>query len=68
MNALQGAAVSGFIINNIPFGPVYRTSAVFLLLHMLVTYVIKGQVLSRTVHLMVHPASANDTSVDCALL
>jgi hypothetical protein len=37
-------AVSGFIINNIPFGPVYRTSAVFLFLHMLVTYVIKGQV------------------------
>ena len=27
---------------------------------MLVTYVIKGQVLSRAIHLAVHPASAND--------
>jgi len=56
----KGVAVSGFIINNIPFGIAYRVSAVFLFLHMLVTYVIKGQVLSRAIHLIVHPSSAND--------
>jgi amino acid permease len=56
----KGDAVSGFIIDNIPTGAAYVTSAVFLFLHMLVTFVIKGQVLSRAIHVAVHPASAND--------
>jgi hypothetical protein len=59
----KGTEVSGFIIDNIPTGPAYVASAVFLFIHMLITYVIKGQVLSRAIHLAVHPASANDTGV-----
>ena len=35
---------------------------------MLVTYVIKGQVLSRAIHLAVHPASANDFGVKGRLI
>eukprot|EP00121_Abeoforma_whisleri_P006144 Awhi_evm2s5579 len=59
----KGNLVSGFIINNIPYGPAYRAAAALLFLHMIITVLIKGQVLSRALHLAIHPNSANDYGV-----
>lgn len=54
-----GSDVHGMIMDNIPFGTALRLAALCLVLHMLVTFVIKGVVLARAVHKAVDEASVD---------
>lgn len=56
----KGSNASGLLIDYIPFNPWLRLAAVLLLLHMVVTYLIKANVLSRAIHLQLSPKDVND--------
>jgi proton-coupled amino acid transporter len=61
--AYLGSLANGLFIENIPKGPTYRACAVLFLIHMLVTYLIKGNILNRAVHRYVHLETLNDWSM-----
>ena len=61
--AYIGSDVSGFITNVLPFGSLYRSSAFFLFLHMIVTYLVKGTVVARALHYQIDKARINDTDL-----
>lgn len=49
---LFGDKVSGMINENLPFGPAFQAAGACLAVHMLVSYLIKGVVLSKAFHRM----------------
>lgn len=59
----RGHLVDGMIIDNIPFGMWFRVTAGCLIIHMLITWVIKGIVLCRAVHSWVSPKGHDDQSM-----
>ena len=61
--AYIGSDVSGFITNVLPFGSLYRSSAFFLFLHMIITYLVKGTVVARALHYQIDKARINDTDL-----
>jgi len=48
--SLFGDKVQGMINENLPFGPAFQASAACLVVHMLVSYLIKGVVMCQAVH------------------
>ena len=43
----KGTEASGYFLDNLGFGPLYRTASVLLCFHMMVAFLILGNVLSR---------------------
>jgi len=60
----MGSNATGMILDNIPFGFNLRLSAACLLLHMLVTYLLKGVVFCRAIHTWCDRDSANQDSTN----
>lgn len=58
----MGSAVNGIIGENLPFGPTFRAAAFCLLVHMLITFLIKGVVFCRWIQQVWNPSGLNDTS------
>jgi amino acid permease len=56
----KGAEASGYFLDNLGFGTMYRAASALLCFHMLVAYLILGSVLSRMIHLRVSPYHVND--------
>lgn len=54
-----GDAVDVMLPQNLPFGMLFRLAAICLLLHMLISYLIKAIVTCYGVHKVVHPKSAD---------
>lgn len=48
--AYLGSGVSGFVINVIPFGPWYRVASFLLFIHVAITFLVKGTVMVRFLH------------------
>ena len=60
--AYLGSRAEGLLINSLPPGSAASTiAAVSLFIHVLITYLIKGTVLTRALHTMIAPNSLNDT-------
>mmetsp|Transcript_60768 Transcript_60768/g.195790 ORF Transcript_60768/g.195790 Transcript_60768/m.195790 type:complete len:500 (+) Transcript_60768:93-1592(+) len=57
-----GSRVQGVIGENIPYGPAYRVAAFCLLVHMLITYLMKGVVFCRSMQSYLSPGKVNDAS------
>ena len=57
-----GSNAQGMIITNIPPGPAYRAAATFLFVHIIITFLIKGIVLTRVVQRFTVTSSLNDFS------
>jgi len=55
----MGDGVHGMILNSIPFGISWRIAACCLLVHMVISYLIKGVVFTRAVHWAVDPSKVN---------
>ena len=60
--AYLGSGASGLLITAIPDGAVSQVTAVSLFVHLLITYLIKGTVLTRALHRWLAPGSVNDFS------
>uniref|UniRef100_A0A7S1L684 Amino acid transporter transmembrane domain-containing protein n=1 Tax=Alexandrium catenella TaxID=2925 RepID=A0A7S1L684_ALECA len=58
----MGSAVNGILGENLPFGPTFRVAAVCLLVHMLITFLIKGVVFCRFAQQVWNPNGLNDVS------
>lgn len=43
----KGTEASGYFLDNLGFGPLYRTASALLCFHMMVAFLILGNVLSR---------------------
>jgi len=56
----KGTEASGYFLDNLGFGPLYRTASVLLCFHMMVAFLILGNVLSRMIHVWVSPRYVND--------
>mmetsp|Transcript_74920 Transcript_74920/g.173705 ORF Transcript_74920/g.173705 Transcript_74920/m.173705 type:complete len:488 (-) Transcript_74920:8-1471(-) len=59
----MGSGITGILGDNIPFGVTFRMAALCLLLHMLVTYLIKSVVVCRFFQSLWQPSSLNDTTL-----
>jgi amino acid permease len=59
---LIGSQANGLLIKQIPFGPAYRISAFLLAIHMVLTFLVKGTILSRAVHSYISPDTSRDFS------
>eukprot|EP00931_Biecheleriopsis_adriatica_P008640 TRINITY_DN10978_c0_g1_i1.p1 TRINITY_DN10978_c0_g1~~TRINITY_DN10978_c0_g1_i1.p1 ORF type:complete len:480 (-),score=70.74 TRINITY_DN10978_c0_g1_i1:237-1676(-) len=61
---LFGDRVSGMINENLPFGPAFQAAGACLAVHMLISYLIKGVVLSKAFHRMAdsNHSDSTDTS------
>lgn len=59
---LIGTKAEGLLIKQIPPGNWYRLSAFLLAVHIMLTFIVKGTILSRAVHSFVDPNSAKDFS------
>ena len=60
--ALIGSGARGLLIKQIPTGTAYRFAGLFLAVHMGLTFMVKGTILSRAIHAFVSPSSAKDFS------
>jgi len=58
----MGSQVSGILGENLPFGPTFRVASACLLIHMLITFLIKGVVFCRWAQQLWNPGGLNDTS------
>mmetsp|Transcript_71531 Transcript_71531/g.221200 ORF Transcript_71531/g.221200 Transcript_71531/m.221200 type:complete len:491 (-) Transcript_71531:37-1509(-) len=58
----MGSQVSGILGENLPFGPTFRVAAACLLVHMLITFLIKGVVFCRWAQQTWDPRGLNDGS------
>ena len=58
--AYLGSGGSGMFISDMPQGPAYIAAALFLHLHMLITFIVKGTILTRFFHRKFHLESIND--------
>jgi amino acid permease len=59
---LIGKSANGLLIKQIPQGTAFRVSAFLLAVHMVLTFMVKGTVLSRAIHMFVSPETAKDFS------
>mmetsp|Transcript_63729 Transcript_63729/g.116233 ORF Transcript_63729/g.116233 Transcript_63729/m.116233 type:complete len:480 (+) Transcript_63729:57-1496(+) len=55
-----GDSVTGMVMDNIPFSPVYQLAAACLIVHMIITYFLKAVVLGRAVHKRVDGKEMDD--------
>merc|ERR1719231_1414522 len=58
----RGDLVAGMIIDGIPFGPWFQAAAVCLIVHMVITWIIKGIVFCRAMQVAWDPKVAEDGS------
>merc|ERR1719478_1852773 len=58
----RGDLVSGIIIDSIPFGVWFQVAAVCLIVHMVITWVIKGIVFCRAVQALMDSSVIDDDS------
>jgi hypothetical protein len=58
----RGNLVEAMIIDQISFGPAFRVVALCLIVHMVITWVIKGMVFCRLVHQYIDPIRADSSS------
>lgn len=56
----KGSGAEGMLIDNIAFSIWLRLAALLLFIHMLITYLIKGNVMSRAIHLAFFPKTVNN--------
>mmetsp|Transcript_14205 Transcript_14205/g.35777 ORF Transcript_14205/g.35777 Transcript_14205/m.35777 type:complete len:518 (-) Transcript_14205:57-1610(-) len=56
----KGVDASGYFLDNLPFGWMYRLASALLCFHMLIAFLILGNVLSRILHLYFSPYRVND--------
>ncbi|KAH9250929.1 hypothetical protein BASA81_011317 [Batrachochytrium salamandrivorans] len=57
---LFGSKANGLLIKMVPFGFCYQLAAFLLSVHMVLTFLVKGTILSRAVHTYLFPVSARD--------
>jgi amino acid permease len=57
-----GSGANGLLIKQMPKGLPYRFAAFLLFVHMLLTFLVKGTILSRAIHSFISPESAKDFS------
>jgi len=55
-----GSTANGLLIKQMPEGPMSRMAAIFLAIHMILTFLVKGTVLSRALHSLIFPSTAKD--------
>ena len=58
----KGTEASGYFLDNLGFGPAYRVASALLCFHIIVGFVIVGNVLCRILHIQFSPFRANDLS------
>jgi len=58
----KGRHASGLIVNYIPYNGWLRFTALLLFIHMIVTYLIKGNVMGRAIHRALSPKRVNEHS------
>jgi hypothetical protein len=58
--AYLGSEAPGIFIQALPMGPAYQASGFFLALHIMLTYIIAGTIVSRSLHRVLFPSSIND--------
>jgi len=59
-----GSNAHGMLADNIRFGVSFRIAAFCLMIHMVVTYMVKGTVFCRFVRSLVHPSREDDTHIE----
>jgi len=59
---LIGSNANGLLIKQIPKGNAYGIAAFLLAIHMVLTFLVKGTILSRAIHSVVSPSTAKDFS------
>merc|ERR1712072_875366 len=55
----KGTDASGYFLDNLNFGPAYRVASAFLCFHMMVGFIILGNVLSRVMHISISGSSGS---------
>ena len=61
--AYLGEGCSGFITTAMEFSVTSRIASGLLAVHLIITYLVKGTVLARYIHIKIFPATVNDRSI-----
>ena len=56
----KGTEASGYFLDNLGFGVLYRVASALLCFHMMVAFLILCNVLARIIHIWVSPQYVND--------
>jgi len=56
----KGVNASGFFLDNLPFGPMFRAASAIFFFHICVSFLVLGHVLARVLHIWVAPRHVND--------
>jgi len=56
----KGREASGFFLDNLPFGPMFRAASAIFFFHICVSFLVLSHVLARVLHIFVAPKHVND--------